>query len=216
MTGYKVIEVNPNGKLKYAVGTDFEYWTHTLTGSKREAAKMAKEINELDMAGKVRCPNRDCGKIHSVTKKPDKFGRVMMKCDDCGKPFGASLKFYQPSTGEDTMKKKSTSTTGKTRTTRSTTKKAAAKAPTKRAATKSTTKKAAAPRASRGPSQIDKLRKLFSAKGKAFSIDQVAKALGTDTRNAAVAISIAKNPNRTKDPIKLERDTKTKKYKRVA
>lgn len=81
----------------------------------------------------------------------------------------------------------------------------AKKAAGKKAATKKTGK----------PSYVDRLRDLFKSKDTRMTLEQIAKSLGTDARNASVTISIAKNPNRTKRPFVLERNKSTGNYKRV-
>jgi len=95
----------------------------------------------------------------------------------------------------------------------------AKKAPAKKpAAKKAPAKKATAkkPAVKRGLSQIDRLRNLFSAKTKKASLHEIAEILETTTSSAAVTISIAKNPKRTKEPLILERNKETKLYNRAS
>ena len=212
---YKVLDISkPDVKRKwYAVGTDMEYFTHTICCNKKETEKMAKEINERYREGKVKCPYKECGHISQVSGELDDFNRIYMDCEKCGKHFPAILRSSSTndSNGDTAMQKKTA--TKKAPAKKPATKKATAKKP----ATKAPAKKAPAKKApaKRGPSQVDKLKEMFKAKTAQHSIEDIAKKLGTDTRNAAVTVSIAKNPKRTKEPLLLERDAKTKKYKRA-
>jgi len=55
------------------------------------------------------------------------------------------------------------------------------------------------------------LRDLFTKKKKVTK-DAIMKALGCDSKNAAVAVSILRNPKRTKEPMKIQYDRKTETY----
>ena len=83
----------------------------------------------------------------------------------------------------------------------------AKKAPAKRAVTK---------KASGELSYTEKLRKIFKAKKTRLTLDEIAEELGCDRRNAGVAVSIAKNPKRTADPVAIERDRADGTYRRVS
>lgn len=86
----------------------------------------------------------------------------------------------------------------------------------KKKTAKKSTPKAPTPKKSTGKlSQVEQLRKLFGDKTKRMTLVQIAKALDTDPKNAAVSISIAKNPKRTKKPFVLERNGTTGTYKKV-
>lgn len=61
------------------------------------------------------------------------------------------------------------------------------------------------------PSRMSLIRDLFSRKKKA-SRQEIMDATGWDERNAHTAMSILKNPERTKEPLVTEYDRKTKTY----
>jgi hypothetical protein len=100
---------------------------------------------------------------------------------------------------------------------KSTAKKVAQKKVTQK---KVTQKKASAKKASakklNGPrvSYAQKLHTLFRTKSTKLTMDEIADKLDTNRKNASVAISLAKNPDRVSDPIVISRIPGTDQYSR--
>ena len=65
----------------------------------------------------------------------------------------------------------------------------------------------------RGETYGDKLRRLFPKGGdKHIPKGELAKALDTTEKNASVSVAIIRNPGRTKDPLNIQYDRKSKEY----